>query len=358
MNLLIYIILFIIIFIINIFGTRKVGKIDIVFFLILAIVSGFRYDVGTDFFSYVNYFNLIDSGNPIDVEPGFLILSKFISFLNLNSQALFILLSSLTMIFFYKGLVFYTKGEYTFKPVLYIIFLLFTFIPSLNVVRQLLATAIIFYASRHIIDRNFIKYFIWVIIASLFHTSSIALIVLYFIVSKSYKISILLSILLVSIVMTYFNVFTVVLEFILIHFPFLDIGDYISYYLISDYNSRHIDIGIVNYVNIFVVILFVLLKNKLFNDQKSILSFNLFYLFNLFSIIQLDASVISRLTYFFSIYMAIAVPRFGILFDKKSRHIVEYLLLILYSILYLYNIIFAGGSHDIIPYEYNLNLKD
>ena len=356
-NLLIYIFLLLIIFIVNLFGTRKIGKIDVLFFLILSLVSGFRYGVGTDFFNYANYFDLINLGVTVNVELGFILLSKLVLFFEFNSQALFLLLSSMTMIFFYKGLVYYTKEDYSFKPVLYIIFVFYTFIPSLNVILQLFATSIIFYASKYIVEKRFFRFCIWVLFASLFHSSSYIFIILYFIVSKRYKISTLLSILMASIVMSYFNIYTLILEFILIYLPFLDIAGYISSYLISDYNSREINFGTVNYINTLVLVLFILLKNKLFNNDKTNISFNLFYLFIISSIIQLDAPIFSRLTYYFSIYMAISVSRFGVLFDNKTKVILEYLVMILYLILYLYNIVIVGGSHDIIPYDYNLKIK-
>lgn len=356
---LIYIIILVFVYFISAINSRKIDKLDIVFFVFLSVVSGFRYGVGTDFFGYVNYFNLIDSGYTLSVEPGFRFLSTMFSTMNFNSQALFLTLSILTMTFIYKGINYYTKGDYTYKPVLYIILLIFTFFPSLNGARQALAAAIIFYASRFIVEKNFFKFSIWVFFAALFHYSSIIFFGLYFIATKDFKRITLLIVLFFSFFLAKFGMINGFLEYILLNFSFLDIGGYIENYLYSSYNAREGQFGIVYYINVLILIVFIILKDRLIKNDRALLSFNFFYLFILSNVLAMDATMLARLTYFFSIYMAICIPRFGLLFDRKSRKIVEYTLIGLYSLLFLY-IILNGylnpGQTDFIPYDYNFNL--
>ena len=67
----------------------------------------------------------------------------------------------------------------------------------------------------------------------------------------------------------------------------------------------------------------------------------------------------SRLTYYFSIYMAIYIPKFTTIFNKKSQKTIEYILVILYSALFLFIIIrgyLNPGSTDYIPYNYNFDI--
>lgn len=78
----------------------------------------------------------------------------------------------------------------------------------------------------------------------------------------------------------------------------------------------------------------------------------------MFNILTIAAPVLSRLTYYFAIYMAVSISKFCIMFDDKSKKVIQYLLLTLYSILYLYTIIngyFNPEEVDFIPYDLNLN---
>lgn len=356
---LIYILILVFILLVSLIDSKKINKLDILFFIFLAAISGFRYGVGTDFFSYVRYFNLIDSGNKAPTEVGFNYLGILISNLGLNSQALFLTISVLTILFLYKGIRYYTDSDYIYKPVLYIVFIIFTFFPSLNGIRQALAAAIVFYASKYIIEKSFTKFSIWIIIASLFHFSSIFFFIIYFFGKRNYKKSSLLIGLFISIVIANFGFINEALEYILINFSFLDIGGYIGNLLYSPYNSREISFGIVFYINLFLLVLFIFLKDRLLNNDKSIMSFNFFYLYILTYVLSMDASMLTRVTYYFSIYMALTIPRFGILFESKSKRIVEFSICCLYSMLFLYVIIngyLNPGQSDLFPYDYNFNL--
>src|SRR5699024_887868 len=183
----IYILILILVIALSLIDSHKLNKVDIFLFIFLIGISGFRYNVGTDFPGYVYYFNLIDKGLEASVEPGFIFISELILKMGLNIQAVFLVFSILTMFFLYKGLTYYTNNEYIYKPVLYILMLIYTFFPSLNVIRQILAAVIILFASRYIINRSFIKFAFWVLIASLFHSSSLIFIILYFIALKNYR---------------------------------------------------------------------------------------------------------------------------------------------------------------------------
>lgn len=352
----IYIIILILVLLTNIFNPKKVNRIDLLFFLFLALISGFRYGVGTDFFEYVHYFHSIEQGNTTIAEPGFVFLANIISSSNFNSQLLFLVLSTLTMIFLYKGLKFYTEEDYHYKPVLYILMLIHVFFPSLNVVRQILAAVIVLYASRYIVNRSFLKFVLWIFVASLFHSSSIIFIALYFIVLKNFRRVSLITILVLSLVLANFGVINIVLEYISLNLNFLDFTGYIQRYLNSSYNAREINFGIVFYINLIVLILYILIKDRLIINKKGLIAFNLFYFYIISYILAIDAYVLSRFNYYFGIYMAISISKFGYLFEYNSRRVVEYILLILYSLLFFYIILFQP-IHDIVPYDYNFEFR-
>src|SRR5699024_9590934 len=150
-----------------------------------------------------------------------------ISKLNLNSQVLFLVFSILTMFFLYKGIKYYSANNYFYKPVFYILMLIYTFFPSLNVVRQTLAAVIIFYGSIHIINRSFLKFLLWVFVASLFHSSSIVFIVMYFFINKNFRRAHLLILLFLSLLMANTGLIGTTLEYIMTNLEFLDFNNYL-----------------------------------------------------------------------------------------------------------------------------------
>lgn len=355
----VYIFVLGIIYLASLINLRKIKLLDVVFFVFITAVSGFRYGVGTDYFNYVRYFNQIESGYNAPAEPGFNYLAMLIAKLTLNSQALFLVFSVLTMFFFYRGLKYYLNNDFIFKPVLYIVFVIFTYIPSLNGIRQALAAAIIFYASKYIIEKKFFKYSLYVLFASLFHLSSLIFLALYFIVKRDYNKILLLFVLFLSLFLAKSGFINQILEIILLNFSYLDFGGYINNMLYSSYNDREVDFGIVFFINFTVLVVLTLLKDKLITNELAQLSFNFFFLYILSYVLSMDASMLTRLTYYFSIYMAVSISRFGILFDSNSRKVVEYVLFGLYSLLFLYVILngyFNPGQTDFIPYDSNFNI--
>lgn len=354
----IYLIILLFILLISIRDPYEMKFFDKIFFITLTAISGFRYDVGTDFFGYVDYFNSIRNGEVTPAEIGFVIISKTLTSFQLGSQSMFMVYSALTMLFIYKGLKFFMKENYALKPVLYILMVIFTYFPSLNGVRQALAAAILFYASQYIIEKDFKRFTLWVCISVTFHLSSIFYIIVYFIGPINYKKFTMLFVILLSFVFAQLGIVSKNLEFLYLNLSFLDVGGYLENYLYHSYNNREIQFGIVFYINLMVLLLFIFIKDRIIINKKSLFTFNLFYFFVLINIWSMDAAMLSRLTYFFSIYMAITISRFGIIFDKNSRRIVEYVLIFLYSLLFLYLILngfLNPGKADYIPYNFNTN---
>ena len=278
--------------------------------------------------------------------------------LNLNSQFVFLIFSIMTMFFIYKGIKYYLDEEDTYKPVVYIIFLIFTFFSSFNGIRQALAAAIILYASRYIIEKKFLRFALWIVIAMQFHFTSIIFIVLYFVINKEYKNSVLLSVLGISLIVSNLGLINKILEYIVFNLSFLDVGGYIQNYLYSNYNAREIRFGIVFFINLIILVVLIFFKDKINKKPKETLVFNMFYLNILSGVLSIGAPMFSRLTYFFSIYMALYIPKFINIFKPESKKVVKISLFILYSMLYLY-VIFNGyisGTTDYIPYDYNINI--
>lgn len=169
-------------------GYKEFTKIKKLFWhsLIIAppvIISTIRYDVGTDFFSYVSIYNNINSlpfetvwqyyGN----EPMYLFLNKLAYFLFKNEWGIFFLSSLFIHFFLIRGLD-YFKRDISIPIALFVYFMyLFSF--GLNGIRQAIAMSITFYAIRFILERKPVTYISLIVFATLFHNTAIVCLILY-----------------------------------------------------------------------------------------------------------------------------------------------------------------------------------
>lgn len=149
-------------------------------------ISTFRYGVGIDFFSYRDVYRyIINQCTSIRAILAFYQEPLYVV-LNLIAHVIFddyigvLLLSSLLFMFFsFRGIIQFE--EKLSIPLAYFIFLIVLFSPSFNGVRQFIAVAIFFNSYKYIYNRNFKKYILLVVFASLFHKSALFLIPLYFV---------------------------------------------------------------------------------------------------------------------------------------------------------------------------------
>ncbi|HBY86121.1 MAG TPA: hypothetical protein DEO86_09620 [Colwellia sp.] len=166
----------------------KQTKIDFFLFipfLIAAVFAGLRYDVGIDYQSYVDNFNYILKGYPSDFEFINKLIIELIHSVGGDVQVYFMFCAVLTNFFVYHFIKKHSQSVIT-SSVLYF-FITFFFFASLNGVRQYLAIAIFLFSLRYILSKEIYKYAFIIVCASLFHTSAILFLPLYFIIGRKYS---------------------------------------------------------------------------------------------------------------------------------------------------------------------------
>ncbi|HWR24204.1 MAG TPA: EpsG family protein [Feifaniaceae bacterium] len=171
-------------------GIRGGAKPNLWFvFLVIAsltLVAGLRFMVGTDYVNYSIAYQDIrtDFGQAVqihDTEYGYMALAwifgcffkmpfAFLAFLALLTNMLVVL--SLRE----------SSEMFWFSCVLYI--LMYFYFTTFNLVRQSLAVSITFFAHKHLVEKKFFHYLLFVLLASLFHYSALILIPIYFVVHR------------------------------------------------------------------------------------------------------------------------------------------------------------------------------
>ncbi|PCE67628.1 EpsG family protein [Salinivibrio sp. YCSC6] len=191
--------------------TREKDKPKIIVFVttLLVLVYGFRYQVGVDWFNYINVYNRnILYGNIYEfttIEVGYKLLNIIAYYIG-EGIITVILLS--TILFFY----------FTFKPVQKLDLNPFYFLAivapyhlvmsGMNYTRQAVALSLFLYALSFLINKQKIKFLIAIFVAGSFHISALCFIPLLFIDGKKRYIFIPLIVtspLIINIMLNYYS---------------------------------------------------------------------------------------------------------------------------------------------------------
>lgn len=149
------------------------------------LISSLRYYVGTDYDNYLNLYNTTKNYSFLQIfkegeEILFLIIIKIASLFD-NYQVVFAIMAFLTVFIMYATLLNYK--EKLSLGFLFFLYLFMSFASSFNLVKQALAVVIVAYSYKFIFERNFKKFVLAIIIASLFHVSALLFLPFYFISS-------------------------------------------------------------------------------------------------------------------------------------------------------------------------------
>ncbi len=154
----------------------------LIVFLLLTIQDGCRWETGTDWNPYYNFFINPHKNNYL-FEIGFIKLAEFFYWIS-KEYTIFLLAQALIV----NYLITNTIYKFTNYPVLtmFVYYCLYT--PSMGMSRQFLAIAICIFSIRYLLNFNIYKFLFCVFLASLFHKSAIIFIIV-LLLRKQFDIS-------------------------------------------------------------------------------------------------------------------------------------------------------------------------
>ncbi|EOI6038264.1 EpsG family protein [Enterococcus lactis] len=277
----------------------------------------------------------------------------FKEFLNTLIAQIGVLLDNFNIylfIFSFSTLILVVKAiyKYVYKDsvsIAYFAYLCLFFPQSLNIMRQSLAIAIVFWSFQYILEKKPKKYFISIIIATGVHISAFIAIPLYFLLNKERKFNYWVTIVISGLIMI--STFSIGPIFKLI----ATIPGYERYSFYASYDGEINNRIII--VNVFIFVMFFLVR-KYFNGNKSVNSLSLLLLFIgvLLGVTGFISPYIKRLGVYFDIVQILLISQMHNMFLDKYQHLlVKYVTCILcmaYFILYYYYL----GFSDIVPYNF------
>lgn len=346
--------IFYLVFIIVIFLSIKKNKIgDIIIPLILFLVSIFRADsVGTDTSHYMDAYSmqwlanrsLSDVSDNIKyLELLYIYIVKIAYFLD-SPRIIISCFSIITFIFL--GLTF-RRLKINFGIAFSIFLLLGFYIESLNYARQLTACAILLYSYSYYLTGNDKKYILYVLLASLFHLSSILFIFIRFIpIIKIKRFNLLMFIIGVFVysIISPINIVSLVSKIVSIQ--------YILRYedLFMDSNLPSI-MGIIFKIINFAIIIYVYCNSQkgVYADRYDIM-FSISFVFSL--LFGSSNPIIARIVLGASIFQVIYISRFFSTY--RTNKLLNMMIYVLFACLNAYSVLSSikGGAHEVIPYEF------
>lgn len=330
---------------------KKIGNlINILNLLFLTLISGLRYGIGTDYNKvYLPFFlelkNNVIKNRMRSFEIGYVLINKIVIFFGGNFTCVCLIMSFLTILFLYKGLNNYrNKSSFTLGLFFYLILY---YQKSFNLVRQMLAVSIAFFAMKFLKKDNF-KYVILILFASLFQRTVLIMLIIP-LVQKIYENK-------KYIFLQIFSFFMMV--FAILNFSKIGVFleklnmEYYSYYF-----NENASTGItINYfIRILPVILLgLIVYKKLKEDREMLLFYNLYVVGAILMLLGYVTSTYGeRIAIYFMIYQIVLIPYLlqKVCENKKSIKkifIVSFVLVI--NVYMWYNDFILNKREETIPY--------
>lgn len=275
-------------------------------FLCMLLIAGVRYDVGTDYMTYKDIFSWIRMDNAPYIEPGYRFLNVFIRYFTTNFVWIFLASSFITLLFFYRGIITLSSNQ---CMSIYLFITMGYYFYSFNAVRQYMALAVSFYASKYLKNGEFLKYTCFIIFAALFHKSVLIMIPLYFLLRLRFKVS------------YYFIISLFAAGTLLLHKQILNL---IFQFIYSAYNNSDFLDFHFSYLNIAISIIvfigtMIYYKPLLSRDRGNIIYINAsFFSLILFLFMGWLGLFVSRLGVYLSVYFIITIPEIIACESKSS----------------------------------------
>lgn len=318
--------------------SKFIEKVLIVIsFLITLLPMGLRYGIGTDYFyTYVPHFYGIAEGTMNFSEIGYNLINKIIYELTGDYRVLFFVTSFIFLYFIYKGI--YENSDNIFISCL-LIFLNQSYFYSMNMVRQAIAIAIIFYAYKYIKRKQRIKYVLFCLLASTIHISALLMVPL--VLLTDIKLSNKKRVILIIFLMVLEPLIGEIIENIVMHTQY-------AWYYTSRFNTGASPIILI-VLNILIFVLNIIYTNKEDDDYKILTNIN--FIGICIMIFSSSIPVVSRLVRYFTIFQILLLPK---IFKQEknpiSRLLLEFIVLgILFLVMY-YQIIILKGE-QVFPYR-------
>ncbi|WP_227394776.1 EpsG family protein [Jeotgalibacillus aurantiacus] len=295
--------------------------------LILALVSGLRSNIG-DTFNYKDIYERNDFTWEYifsEKDYGFGILQRYLKLLSEDPQILLFTTGIITNILIVLILFKYSR---MIEISLFVYITGGFYLVSMNGIRQTLAAAIMFTATKFLIERRFLPYALIIVFASFFHQTALVMLPIYFIVGARAWSKATVGLILIAVVIVFsFEQFTSIL------FTAIEDTQYADYKEFNEGGANMLRVA----VALPPLIIAYLGRGKLKKIMPgSDVIINMTLLGLVFLIVSTQSWIFARFSLYFSLYQLILLSWVIKLFREKDEKLIYYLILICYLFYYYY----------------------
>ena len=313
-------------------------------FLQLVVLLGLRgSEVGIDTYLYIKIFHWICAGIDVSyLEAGYRSLMKAVSLFTSETTILLLVVAAITVFFVFKAIEKNSKDIYL-SVILYESMMYYYF--AFNAMRQAIATSIVFFATGKLAQKKSIQFFLWTVIAALFHKSAIFSVIIWVI----YKTRIRYNIKILWFFTLFFGIFALLGNRLTVI-----LGRFIPMY--SGYITR-MSTGNFLHPIMYIVILWGLSLIEGKDKRSKEVHFETDLYFSILSVgvflycISISADAITRLTYYFTVINILLVP----LVIQRVRNIQNRRMIrsgvYFFATIYNFMLIYLGAQ-GIVPYRF------
>lgn len=326
----------------------------ILIWVFLTLIAGLRYNVGTDYITYDAIFSDVLDVNVTDtylwIEPGYLALINFVDIINGTNQLVLFIIASLSMYYYYNAFKYFNNSKlYLILSLLFFIAILY--FPIINISRQMLAVSIFFFAIKYIIQKQFIKYLLFILLAAMFHKTAIILIPMYWLLNIKYSKFGLIIFFIISILILILNPIQLLINII--------ISNELPYYNYFEYKTIVNNELLLNFLTMLKLSIFIPLLSLIDRNQpKYNLIFNGILFFIILKMLILNIEILNRLLFYFKPILIVFIIVSILNLSKKVnslKHILIFSLLIA-SLIYFTNDAYSRSTISGAFNQYSINL--
>lgn len=351
-SLFVYCSLAIIMYVLSSFYSKKRKyKYVILALITYAVIFGFRYGVGRDYFHYLADFeDFITYGHQtgwIKWEMGFSLLVQLLAKLH-NVNFIFGVLSFIPLFLLTYNL---KKWPQTY-PLLFLVFIIgCSWLSQANVIRQYVAIGLWATSIKYAIEKKIIIHYLLLFVASTIHNASLILFVFYPLMYWKNEwfrnIKLQITVLLALNVLIRF-------PFVLQMVAYLDgVIDYLGYIHYAELGNNSIlfssetSIGLGYLVSLMSSLILIYFSNEVkhyYDDRYITMIYNLYYIGLILHVIFAQSIIFGRVTYFFSCFSFI-IFAFTIYYLRSVEKRNEYYLLLALLFVMFIGIISKGDQN-------------
>lgn len=291
---------------------------------VLAGVSALRWRVGTDYwtyeYAYDAYVEQLPDRLTLMGEPGLRFLAWLSNAAGAGSAGMFALAAIITITLMVRTL---WRWSPAFAFSIAILIVSGVWHGSFNGVRQYLACAIIFAGHRYIIDRKPFRWFVVVLVATLFHVSALVALLMYFVPTKRTSFPIQIAVLALGVVGMFG--FTAILELI---------GTFVGDDGVADgsYANRSVNPLRIAFSIVPIALYWMLRNNAAVANTNAWFYVNMLAIYAATYLASANSAYIARFAIYVAPFLAIGLVSITAVSNLKERAFIRGALLCLYAV--------------------------